>query len=925
MKRIASFLVGSALVCSAPALAGEEPIYAPAGGWVDKATLPAETSGPPILLFDDQRLIEVGQLSSYIDRAIRIDNPQMLSAVGTLQAAWLPDKGDLIIHRIAIIRDGEEIDVLADGTKFEILRRERQLEQRMLDGSYTATLAVPGLRVGDILRLSYTVTLSDQALDEEVQAVAPLPSKPFEAQQARVRMSWPDGAPVEWRLTGGDVQPEVTRHDGLTSVEIGLPLDERDEMPVDAPVRYRMAPMLMAGTFDSWEEVSSIMAPLYSTEGTVKPGGAISQQVSAIEAAHDGKLERAVAALRLVQDEIAYLLNGMDGGNYIPQSPAETWAKRFGDCKAKTMLLLAMLREMGIEAEPVVVATQTGDVVPEMLPMPAAFDHVIVHAVIDGTDYWLDGTSSGASMAVVEEVPAFHVALPLREGGAALVEMAQRPQQAFDSVNRVTFDNRAGVDLPLLYDAEWTLSGPAAGPIRGLIGQASEEQLNKYITGFAANRLGENRVLSSELRFNEDSNTATVKVSGVMDSPWQWERGRASRLFSLPTAGFKFSPDRSRAIWRDIPVAIPGPYSERTEVTVLLPEDAGAYELEGAESIDEEIATVRLKREAGLADGELTIIDSAAYPGGELSPEAARQERSRAVRFGSAELRLRAPRDTLRRYDSADNRERFAPLEAAYTTLIEDDPDEIENYRMRARFRAATLDREGAIDDLDTVIEMEPGASVYLQRAQLLSEVGELEAALADAQAAWELYPSIDAAFAQANILPYLGRVDEAIALLEEQGGDAQERRTIATTISELEAWAGNKQQGLERIDEILATRPGDPEMLNAKCWYQATWNVQPDGLAEICTEAVEKADWSPPVLDSRAMGYYRLGRYQDALRDLDAALSASPDQSPSLFMRGIVRREMGDRKAGEADIRAALARQPSLERFFARFGIEAD
>ena len=77
-------------------------------------------------------------------------------------------------------------------------------------------------------------------------------------------------------------------------------------------------------------------------------------------------------------------------------------------------------------------------------------------------------------------------------------------------------------------------------------------------------------------------------------------------------------------------------------------------------------------------------------------------------------------------------------------------------------------------------------------------------------------------------------------------------------------------------------------------------------------------------VLDSRAMGYFRLGRYEDALRDWNAALSVSPELGPSLLMRGVVRRAMGDR-GGQDDIRAALARAPSMERLYARFGIELD
>jgi tetratricopeptide (TPR) repeat protein len=71
-------------------------------------------------------------------------------------------------------------------------------------------------------------------------------------------------------------------------------------------------------------------------------------------------------------------------------------------------------------------------------------------------------------------------------------------------------------------------------------------------------------------------------------------------------------------------------------------------------------------------------------------------------------------------------------------------------------------------------------------------------------------------------------------------------------------------------------------------------------------------------------MGYYRLGRLEEALKDLESALSTSPELAPTLFMRGVIRRELGDR-AGEDDIREALARQPSLARDYARFGIRVD
>jgi tetratricopeptide (TPR) repeat protein len=159
---------------------------------------------------------------------------------------------------------------------------------------------------------------------------------------------------------------------------------------------------------------------------------------------------------------------------------------------------------------------------------------------------------------------------------------------------------------------------------------------------------------------------------------------------------------------------------------------------------------------------------------------------------------------------------------------------------------------------------------------------------------------------------------------MEQQASNPDNMENLALVLSDLDAMAGHKEAGLARIDQALQQRPGDPALLNAKCYYRATWQFQLDGLAQDCTDALEHANWAPYVLDSRAMGYFRLGRYQDAVKDLDAALSASPDQTPSLYLRGVVREAMGDR-GGADDVREALARDPSLKMLYGRFGIKAD
>jgi tetratricopeptide (TPR) repeat protein/transglutaminase-like putative cysteine protease len=923
-----SFGVGIAVAVAAasPAWAGEEPLYQPTPAWVRVASLPTARSSSPIVLLDDQRRIEGGRLWAYTDRAVRIDNPQVLQGAGTIQANWIPDKGDLIIHRVTIVRDGQDIDVLKQGVRFDVLRREQQLEMRSINGVLTATLAVPGLRVGDILRLSYSVTTRDKALDGKAQVAIPLPAKPIDIGFARALVSWPVGEKVTWK-TGAlkDLQPTVAN--GYDTLTIPLPLAKPADLPDDAPLRYHVLPQLLqVGNFADWRDVSRTMAPLFATKDAIAPGGPVAEQVAAIEKASARPLDRALAALRVVQDQISYLANGMNGGNYVPQTPAETWSKRYGDCKAKTLLLVAMLRQMGIQAEPFVVASKTGDALPSMLPMPADFDHIIVHAVIDGTDYWLDGTSSGASMDVIGQVPEFSYGLPLRPEGADLMALAPRPPKAFDSDLALTIDQRAGIDVLALFQAKWTLRGVSGATFRAMTTRGSKEQLDQFVDGYVSSVLGDHWVVDSSHSYDAANNVATLQVSGMLPSGWKWQQGRASEDVDLPSAGFDFRPDRSRPAWRDIPVTIPGPEADRRSLTWLLPPGKSAFSLEGKTDFDEQVANVHLARKATLAGNTLTVTDSVIWPGGELAAAQVPAAKAEAARLGSLKLTLRAPTDTERRYRFAGGGDRadLARIEQAYVKLIADKPDDIARLADRASFRTSTFDRKGALADLDAVIDKQPSANAYMQRARLRVDTGDLQGALADTDAAVQLEPGFDAASLKASVLTDLGRFAEAKDLLEQQTSSPDNMEGLALLLSDLDAMGGNKDAGLARIEQALQQRPGDPDLLNAKCYYRATWNFQLDGIAQTCTDALEHANWAPYVLDSRAMGYFRLGRYEDAVKDLDAALSANPDQTPSLYLRGIVRERMGD-KGGAQDVRDALARDPSLKLFYSRFGIKAD
>lgn len=926
MNRHCFLLATTLLACTASmAQAGETILYDAAPSWAEPADFDkALASGEQLVLVDRQVRIEDGVVHAFSDVAYRIENPEALAKLGTLTLGWLPDKGDLTVHRLEIVRGGMVTDLLAGGARYEVLRRETQLEQRSLDGALTATIAAPGLKVGDVLRFSQTISKRDQALAGEVQVAEGLLAKPANVGFGRVRVSWPAGETMIWRAGPAVALEDPVAKGGFQSLSLTLPLAKREEMPNDAPGRYTLSPLLQVTSFADWREVSRTMGQHFSTDGSIAPGSPLALQVERIAAASEDPRERAALALKVVQDEIGYLLNGMNGGNYLPQKPAETWANRYGDCKAKSLLLLAMLREIGIESEAVLVRSSNGDLVSALLPMPAAFDHVIVRATIEGTDYWLDGTAAGTRIDTMGEVPAVHYALPLRPEGADLLKVEQRWPTALDRIVRVIYDYRAGLDMPALYEAEVEARGIMGARVRPQVDETDPDKRIEYVADYLKELVGEGIVHHATIAYDDASGVATIRAKGLLGSGFEFERDRGKLAISLPSSDFKFEPDRARAAWRDIPVAVGGPLGFRKVVTVLLPEgDPTSYELSGRGDLDEEVAGVRIRRRAELAGNRLVVEDTAIKIPSEIPVADLADARGKVARLRSGDPLLRADDKAVRYWqrEPADMERRFAHLEEAYAAIIAHDPEDAWRWALRGGLRAFGRDKKGALADYDRAIALDPSAELHFDRAQLHRQLGALDAALTDAREAYDLERSPGYAMGVASLLAEAKRFDEGLAVLDELDVSGDDRIDTMIAKADILGEAGRADEGWNLLGQALSERPGDGTVLNAQCWFMGTWRHALDEALKVCDRAVQANEYSADALDSRALVHYRLAHREEALADLQAALSSAPSQSASLYLRGIMLLEAGD-AAGKKDVAEAERLYSGIDRYYARFGI---
>jgi tetratricopeptide (TPR) repeat protein/transglutaminase-like putative cysteine protease len=907
-------------------------LYQDSASWVHKATLPPEMlaeGGTTRPFYDFQQRFEHGQVWTYFDIAQRISAPEQLTQNSVLTLPWYPDKGDLIIHELSILRGTKTIDVLAGGQKFTVMRREQALEQQQLTGILSATLALEGLQVGDTIRLRASVTNTDLALAGHVQWGRPLVAEPDQTSGATMRLLWPKGTALKWKVLATGVST-TTGTDGAYSVlNVTLPAPRQPEVPVDAPGKFRHPPLIEASSFADWREVSRTMAPLFAVDKSIAANSPLASEVARIAAADPDPLRRAASAVRLVQDKVRYFNISMDGGNYVPQPAEKTWAVRYGDCKAKTLLLLTMLHSLGMEAEPVLANLDNDDLVPERLPSAGAFNHVFVRARIAGQVVWLDGTATGTRLADLHDTPRVRNILPLRREGATLESIALRAPERPTIDLTLAADESTSVDLPTVIDATLVVRGPSADALALANAQVAAKERRELLIKALSAFLGTGQF--GELTFSTDpeQGTATIRGRGVLPTAWQDEDHRRKRAFAKTPGMINFDPDRSKPGWAGIPVATPTPDRVHIRTVINLPAKGSGISLDGEQNAKADVAGYHVDRVTTLSGGVLTTDETLTASGLQIGAADIPADRDRLAQLVSQAPRLVAPADTPRRWDlgnadSAGGTQLAAALATFAAAAALAAPDDTSALEARSSLLAGIGDYRGAIADWARVIAIAPSAGAFAARAELELEIGDTAGGGKDAEAARKLDPANLAALnLAATAAARRGDVAAAAALYDQRialGGE--NRNELRLDRANIVGLYGDPVKALADLDAQIAANPGKPDLLNARCWTKALRQVQLDTALKDCTRAVELSDEPAQILDSRAMVWLRMNRLDEALADLDAALLQAPGLGPSRFVRALVLRKLGRTEDAARDLAIARRISPGTVADYARFDL---
>lgn len=649
--RFARFAAGLAVAAliSAPALAAPKPNFGPPPKWVEVADIPEAppAEGAPAVqtLLDDNQSRLTPQGDTYYNRRVRkVLKAEGLASLTTFGVTWDPADETVTVHSLRLIRDGQTIDLLAKGKKMLVLRREQELEKAMLDGRMSATQQIEGLQVGDILDASWTHSGRDPVAGSRSYDMEGL-GFPGVAGRYRVRLSWPTGTPIKYRTTQGFGEPKETRDGGWTYLTLDAAGAQAPKPPVGAPPRFRRLGYMETSSFESWNEISRIMAPLYDRAATISRDSDLRAEIDAIAAKTQDPKQRAFEALRLVEDKTRYFFIGIGDGGYVPAPADQTWARKFGDCKGKTALLLAILKELKVDAEPALVSLGGGDGMNERLPSLAAFNHVIVRTVIDGKTYWLDGTRTGDRSGLDALKPPPHRwALPVRAAGSDLEQIVVPPLSEPLLEASIRFDASKGLDAPAAMQVVNRFRGDAANGLRQMVAAAPRADLERNFRQQLSGSMSWVEVDTVEWKDDAAQDAFEIHMSGTADLDWRKNPDLGVREYRVTASsnGAPSYPRREPGPNRDAPYAVPFPLFIRSTTEVVLPAGGKGFTVRGPTS-RETVGGIELSRGAEITGGVARFTTDMRS----LAPEISAAEADAAARtfrrIASEDSLIRAP------------------------------------------------------------------------------------------------------------------------------------------------------------------------------------------------------------------------------------------------------------------------------------------
>jgi len=295
----------------------------------------------------------------------------------------------------------------------------------------------------------------------------------------------PQGMSYHSKAFQVDIQPVHTIVDG-TQIDIWtatkIKAVEREPMlarPQEALAGVWIAPAQFEvknyiGSMSSWQEFGAFMYRLNAERDILSPMMQAKVQEMTTDLTTD--VEKIEILYRFLQDNMRYVSVQLGIGGWQTFDAEYVESNKYGDCKALTNFMKAMLKTAGIEAYPALIRNgKTPYELTEEFALPS-FNHVILY--VPSEEIWLECTSNSYPPNYIGASNANHPVLLVTEKGGQLartptISLEENLQESHTRIQLLA-DGKANLK------DEVQLTGALHDIYRAVAKQLSEEEMRKW-------------------------------------------------------------------------------------------------------------------------------------------------------------------------------------------------------------------------------------------------------------------------------------------------------------------------------------------------------------------------------------------------------------------------------------------------------------
>ncbi|GIW71659.1 MAG: hypothetical protein KatS3mg102_1201 [Planctomycetota bacterium] len=476
----------------------------------------------------DQSVVRVerdGRASRFRQLVLRLENDDGVARQGRFEVSYAVGEQQVRFRRAAVIKpDGRQLEAVLAGR----LATAGHAASGELTQYARASVTLPPREIGDVVVIEYRLDDLVQSFFGDYFGHVHL----FAANEPVLRSRLVLLAPAERELYVHARPPELKpledrEQDGLR-VRIWELCDLAPiELEPDMPPLAELAPAVEISSFDSWDSFARWYWNLIRKQHEVSPE--MRAKVRELVAGARTREEKIRAIYAFVAQEVRYNDRwefGVHG--FKPYNAASIFARRFGDCKDKALLINTMLGEVGIEAYPVLVRAAPRRPAEDLaLPLISHFNHCISFVPgpgPGGADGWfLDGTAQFHDPESIPGMDAGARVVVVRPQGAELRQVPVPPPLAGNGVQEqqtVRLLPGGGAEIEL----ELSAAGEAAALVRNLL--ANPAQRREVLERVYGRQFAGLRVLAVETGELAPP-SAPLRVRARLQVPRLLERGSA--------------------------------------------------------------------------------------------------------------------------------------------------------------------------------------------------------------------------------------------------------------------------------------------------------------------------------------------------------------------------------------------------------------